>query len=157
MTEYQLIKLVHVVSSTLLFGTGLGTAFHFWRAHRTGDPRVIASAARSTVLADWLFTATAVILQPLTGWWLMHQLQLPWTTPWIVATLVLYVITGACWLPVVWLQLRLRDLAAAAERDHRPLPAEYHRLYRLWFMLGWPAFAAVLGIFVLMITRPAFG
>ncbi len=157
MTEYQLAKLLHILSSTLLFGTGLGTAFHFWRAHHTGDARVIVSAARSTVLADWLFTATAVILQPLTGWWLMHQLQLPWTTPWIVAALVLYVITGACWLPVVWLQRRLRDLAAAAERDHRPLPAEYHRLFRLWFMLGWPAFAAVLGIFVLMITRPAFG
>ena len=156
MNEYQLIKLIHVVSSTLLFGTGLGTAFHFWRAHRTGDSRIIASAARTTVLADWLFTLPAVIVQPLTGWWLMQQLQLSWTTPWIVAALVLYAVTGACWLPVVWLQMRLRDLAAGADRDQGPLPAEYHRLYRLWFMLGWPAFAAVLAIFVLMIARPSF-
>jgi uncharacterized membrane protein len=155
MTEYQLAKLLHVVSSTLLFGTGLGTAFHFWRAHRSGDARVIAAAARSTVLADWLFTATAVFAQPLTGWWLMHQLHLPWTTPWIAASLALYAVAGLCWLPVVWLQIRLRDLASAADQAQQPLPAEYHRLFRLWFILGWPAFAAVLAIFVLMIARPA--
>ena len=156
MNEYQLIKLIHIISSTLLFGTGLGTAFHFWRAHRTGDPRIIASAARTTVLADWLFTLPAVIVQPLTGWWLMQQLQLSWSTPWIVAALILYAVAGACWLPVVWLQMRLRDLAAGADRGQGPLPAEYHRLYRLWFLLGWPAFAAVLAIFVLMIARPSF-
>lgn len=156
MTEYQFIKLVHVVSSTLLFGTGLGTAFHFWRAHRTRDPRIIANAARTTVLADWLFTAPAVIVQPLTGWWLMQQLQLSWSTPWIVAALALYAVAGACWLPVVWLQMRLHDLAAGADRGQSPLPAEYHRLYRIWFLLGWPAFVAVLAIFVLMIARPTF-
>jgi len=157
MTEYQLAKLLHIVSSTLLFGTGLGTAFHFWRAHRTGEARVIASAARSTVLADWLFTTTAVITQPLTGWWLMSQLQLPWTTPWIVMALILYAVAGACWLPVVWLQIRMRDVAAKASQAGQSLPFGYQRLFRWWFILGWPAFAAVLGIFVLMITRPAFG
>lgn len=156
MNEYQLVRLVHIVSATLLFGTGLGTAFHFWRAHRTHDPRIIANAARTTVLADWLFTAPAVILQPLTGWWLMQHLQLSWTTPWIVAALVLYVVAGACWLPVVWLQIRLRDLAAGADRQQSPLPGDYHRLYRIWFALGWPAFLAVLAIFVLMVARPSF-
>lgn len=156
MTEYQFIKLVHVVSSTLLFGTGLGTAFHFWRAHRTRDPRIIANAARTTVLADWWFTAPAVIAQPLTGWWLMQQLQLSWSTPWIVAALVLYAVAGLCWLPVVWLQIRLRDLAAGAASRGQPLPADYHRLFRVWFILGWPAFLAVLAIFALMIARPAF-
>jgi uncharacterized membrane protein len=108
------------------------------------------------VLADWLFTAPAVILQPLTGWWLMQQLQLSWTTPWIVAALALYVVAGACWLPVVWLQIRLRDLAAGADRQQSPLPGDYHRLYRIWFALGWPAFLAVLAIFVLMVARPSF-
>jgi uncharacterized membrane protein len=156
MNEYQLVRLVHIVSATLLFGTGLGTAFHFWRAHRTRDPRIIVSAARTTVLADWLFTAPAVILQPLTGWWLMQQLQLSWTTPWIVAALALYVVAGACWLPVVWLQIRLRDLAVDADRQQSPLPGDYHRLYRIWFALGWPAFLAVLAIFVLMVARPSF-
>ena len=157
MTEYQFAKLLHIVSSTLLFGTGLGTAFHFWRAHRTGCPIVVVNVARSTVLADWLFTTTTVIVQPLTGWWLMHQLQLPWSTPWIVMTLILYAVAGLCWLPVVWLQIRLRDLAANADRTGQPLLEDYHRLFRLWFILGWVAFLAVLVIFVLMITRPSYG
>lgn len=155
MDSYFTLKLVHVLSATLLFGTGLGTAFFFWMAHRRGDVRAIAVTARHVVLADTLFTAPAVIVQPLTGWWLMQRLGMDFGQSWLQATLALYLLTGACWLPVVWLQWRMRDLAEAAVASGSPLPRAYHRYARWWFALGWPAFIAVLAIFWLMIAKPA--
>jgi len=151
---YLLLKLVHVIGSAVLFGTGLGIAFFMVMAHRTGDPAAIAHTARIVVIADALFTATAVVVQPLTGWAMAVMVGYSTYHFWINATLVLYVFVGLCWLPVVWIQLRLRDLAAAAARDGTALPARYHSYFRLWFALGWPAFAGVLAIFVLMIWKP---
>jgi len=155
MTMYALLKFVHVVSATLLFGTGLGTAFFMWMSHRTGNVVAIAAAARITVLADWLFTAPAVIVQPVSGVLLMRLVGYPFDTSWLLAASVLYVLAGACWLPVVVLQLRMRDHAARAARDGGPLPPQYHRCVRWWFALGWPAFLAVLATFWLMVAKPA--
>lgn len=154
METYFALKLAHVLSSTLLFGTGLGTAFFMWMAHRSGRVEAIAVTARHVVLADWLFTTPAVILQPLTGWLLMQRLGMDFGQSWLAATLGLYVLIGACWLPVVLIQLRIRDLAAAALVSGSPLPARYHRLMALWFSLGWPAFLGVLVIFWLMFFKP---
>ena len=155
MDLYSLYKTVHILSSTVLFGTGLGTAFHMWRADRTGDVRVIANAARQTVLADWLFTAPAVIIQPLTGFLLIYEAGYALDEAWIMLSLGLYVLIGACWLPVVWLQIRMRNLAAAALDDGAEPPPLYRRYMRLWFALGWPAFLSVIAIFALMVFRPA--
>ena len=123
-------------------------------AHRTGEAATVAAVARIVVIADFVFTATAVVAQPITGvslaWAIGHSLR----DGWIVLSILLYLLTGAFWLPVVWMQMRMRDLAAAAARQGTPLPAEYHRLFRLWFAFGFPAFAAVLAIFWLMIARP---
>lgn len=151
---YHTLEFIHILSATLLFGTGLGTAFAMWRAHRTGDARVIAAVARGVVLADWVFTTPAVLIQPATGALLVELHGFPWTLPWLVAALAIYVLVGACWIPVVWLQMRMRDLARQAVESGRPLPPLYHRCYRWWFALGWPAFAGVLAIFWLMIFKP---
>lgn len=155
MNVYAAIKFIHIVSSTLLFGTGLGTAFFMWMTHRTGNIAAIAVASRLTVLADWLFTTPAVIMQPLSGIALMRVVGYPLSTSWLVVAMVLYLLAGACWIPVVVLQRRMRDLAAAALKSGQPLPAAYHNNMRLWFALGWPAFLAVIGIFWLMIAKPA--
>ena len=153
--HYALLKWLHVVGAAILFGTGLGTAFHFWIAVRSGNVAAIAVAARSTVLADFIFTLPAVVLQPLTGLALALALGYPLTATWIVAAAALYVVAGACWIPVVFIQVRLRDLAQKSAREATPLDAEFHRLERRWFILGWPAFLAVGAIFWLMIRRPA--
>jgi uncharacterized membrane protein len=151
---YLLIKFVHVIGSTVLFGTGLGIAFFMVMAHRSGNPAAIAHTTRIVVVADALFTATAVVVQPLTGWAMAAMAGLSIHHFWIKGTLGLYVFVGLCWLPVVWIQMRMRDLAAAAVRDSTALPARYHSYFKVWFWLGWPAFAGVLIIFVLMIWRP---
>ena len=151
---YPVLEFVHILSSTLLFGTGLGTAFAMWRAHRTNDARVIAAVAQGVVLADWVFTTPAVVIQPATGAALVMLLGYPWTTGWLVAALVLYGLVGACWIPVVWLQMCMRDLARQAAAAGGPLPPLYHRYYRRWFALGWPAFAGVIVIFWLMVYKP---
>lgn len=156
MTLYFLVKLLHIIGATVLFGTGAGIAFFMLMAHRTADPRLIAHTAGVVVTADTIFTATAVILQPLTGAWLAHLAGYNLGEGWIVASLVLYVVTGVFWLPVVWIQLRLRNLARAAVEAGAPLPAAYHRWWRIWFACGFPAFAAVLGILWLMTARPGF-
>lgn len=155
--EYFVLKYLHVIGATVLLGTGAGIAFFMVLAHRTGDPAMIAGVARIVVIADFIFTATAVIVQPITGVALAHAVGYSLLEGWIVASIALYLFTGAFWLPVVFMQIRLRDVAAAAAREGQPLPAAYHRLYRVWFAFGFPAFAAVLAIFWLMITRPDLG
>jgi uncharacterized membrane protein len=154
MNAYAVLKFVHIVSSTLLFGTGLGSAFFMWMTHRSGNVVAIANAARITVRGDWLFTTPAVIIQPLTGIGLMWLVGYPLLTPWLLAAFVLYFIAGACWIPVLVLQYRMRELSARAVRDRVALPAAYHRCMRWWFALGWPAFISVLGVFWLMVVKP---
>ena len=152
--SYLLLKYIHILSSTLLFGTGLGTAFHGFLAFRTKDPRVAAAVGRSVVLADWLFTAPAVVIQPITGVTMAVLASVPLTQGWLALSIALYVLVGVCWLPVVWLQIQLRRMAQASLKSGDPLPPLYDRYLRLWFMLGWPAFTAVLAIFYLMVFKP---
>ncbi|TBR23739.1 MAG: DUF2269 domain-containing protein [Reyranella sp.] len=153
---YLVLKFVHIIGATILLGTGAGIAFFLLLAHRDGTPAVVAGVARIVVIADFVFTASAVIVQPVTGVWLALHLGYPLTEGWIVLSVILYLVTGACWLPVVWMQMRMRDLAATAAAEGTPLPADYYRLFRLWFAFGFPAFAAVVAIFWLMIQRPSF-
>ena len=153
---YLVLKFAHVIGAAVLLGTGAGIAFFMLLAHRDGRPQVIAGVARIVVIADFLFTATAVVAQPVTGVWLALHVGYPLTEGWILVSVFLYLLTGAFWLPVVWMQMRMRDLAAAAARDGAPLPADYDRLFGLWFAFGFPAFGAVLAIFWLMIQRPSF-
>ncbi|MEQ1950465.1 DUF2269 domain-containing protein [Mesorhizobium sp. CN2-181] len=155
MSVEDLLRLAHVLGATVLFGTGAGIAFFMVMAHRTHDPKTIAHVAGTVVVADTVFTATAVVLQPITGLWLAHLIGWPLSEGWIVLSLTLYVVTGLFWLPVVVIQIRLRDLARRAARDARPLPAEYFRLYWIWFAFGFPAFFAVIGIFWLMLAKPS--
>lgn len=151
---YLWLKWLHVLSSTVLFGTGMGTAFQMWFAHRRGEPAAIAVVARNVVLADWLFTLPSGIVQPVTGFALVQQAGFDPFAPWLVVTYGLYLLAFVCWVPVVVLQIRVRDLVARAVRDGTPLPAEYHAAMRLWFTLGWPAFLALVVIFLLMIAKP---
>jgi uncharacterized membrane protein len=153
--SYFLLKFLHLVGATVLLGTGAGIAFFMLMAHRTGKTEVIAGVARIVVVADFLFTASAVVLQPVTGALLARQAGFPLFSGWIGWSLLLYLVTGAFWLPVVWMQMRMRDLAATASAANEPLPPDYHRLFRLWFAFGFPAFAAVLAILWLMIAKPA--
>jgi uncharacterized membrane protein len=152
---YLALKLLHILSATVLFGTGLGTAFSMWRANSSADPRVIAVVTRNVALADWLFTTPAAIVQPLTGFALARIAGFSLSSPWLMLTLALYVFVGACWIPVVWLQLRIRDLAREAAATGQPLGPLYHRYFRIWFTLGWPAFLSVIAIFALMVFKPA--
>jgi uncharacterized membrane protein len=151
---YFLLKYLHVIGASVLLGTGAGIAFFMLLAHRTGDARVVAGVARIVVIADFLFTATAVVLQPITGTALVWNVGYSFGDHWILLSIILYVVTGAFWLPVVWMQARMRTLAAEAAAAGRPLPPAYHRLFRWWFAFGFPAFGAVAAIFWLMIARP---
>jgi uncharacterized membrane protein len=155
-TDYFMLKFLHVIGATVLLGTGAGIAFFMMMANRTGDAALIAGTARIVVIADFVFTTTAVIAQPVTGMFLAWEAGYSLWDGWIIVSLALYVFTGLFWLPVVWMQARLRSLAREAAAAGQPLPAAYHRLFRWWFAFGFPAFAAVLAIFWLMITRPAF-
>ena len=152
---YTALKTLHILSMVLLFGTGLGSAFYRWMADRSGNLAHMAVTNRHVVLADWLFTTPTAILQPLSGLAMVHLGGWPLGQHWLLVTLVLYALAGLCWLPVVWLQIRVRDLAVQAERDGTPLPALAGRYMAWWFALGWPAFAAFVVIFGLMVVKPA--
>lgn len=154
MDAYPWVKTLHILSSTILFGTGLGSAFYMWTAHRRGEVAIIAHVSRQVVLADWLFTTPAVILQPLTGAYLLHLLGLPYTQTWILWSVLLFMLAGLCWLPVVGIQIKVARLAARACNDGGILPDEYFRYMRWWFALGWPAFIAVIAVFALMVVKP---
>jgi len=148
------LKALHILSSSLLFGTGLGTAFHMWATHLRGDVKAIAATARNVVLADWLFTATSGAVQPVTGVGLVLMAGYDPRSPWLILTYGLYVLAGACWLIVVRLQIRVAGIAARSAAKGLPLPPEYYRIMRAWFWLGWPAFISLLGIFWLMAMKP---
>ena len=155
MNTYLVLKALHVVSAAVLLGTGAGIAFFMWRAHATRDAATVAAVARIVVLADFCFTAPAVLVQFASGTALAIMAGFPLSTPWLAWAIGLFFFIGACWLPVVWLQVRARDLAVQAAREGAPLPEAYHRVMRWWFGLGWPAFAAVLAIVWLMVAKPA--
>lgn len=152
--DYVVVKWLHVVSSTLLFGTGIGSAFYLLFATLARDVRAIAVVSALVVWADALFTATTVVLQPLTGIYLAQQAGYPLSSKWIVWSFILFGLACACWLPVVWLQIRMRDLARSAARDGTGLPPQFWRLFKIWFLLGIPAFLAFLAVFYLMVARP---
>lgn len=156
MDLYTWLKVVHVIGAAVLLGSGAAIAFFMLMAHRAQDSAIIAHTAGIVVLADTLFTASAVILQPVSGAALAHLAGYPLLSGWIGLSLLLYGVTGLCWLPVVWIQIRLRNLAVEAAATGSPLPAAYFRLFKVWFVLGFPAFGAVLGIVWLMVAKPVF-
>ena len=147
--EYLLVKWLHVLSSTILFGTGLGSAFYMFTTSRTRDAHAIAVVARRVVIADWLFTTPTALLQPLTGAWLVHLSGVPWSSTWIAWSVGLYVAAGA-----VWLQIRMAEMAERAAARGEPLPERFRRYSAWWTRLGWPAFIAFLAIFYLMVVKP---
>ena len=149
------LRWLHVIGATVLLGTGAGIAFFMLMAHRTRDAFVIAHTAGVVVTADYVFTATAVVVQPITGTMLVESVGWGWSQAWIWASIGLYVFVGMLWLPVVWMQSRMRNLARAAAAASSSLPPEYFKLFRLWFAFGIPAFLAVLLIIWLMVAKPA--
>jgi uncharacterized membrane protein len=152
--EYMIVKWLHILSSTFLFGTGIGSAFYMLFTSLSRDVRAIAVVSRHVVLADWIFTTTTIIVQPVTGLYMIHLAGYPWTSAWIMWSVGLYFFAGACWLPVVWMQLRMRDMAQVAARDNTELPALYWRYLHWWTVLGIPAFFALVIVFWLMVAKP---
>lgn len=152
--DYLWVKWLHILSSTLLFGLGIGSAFYLLLASLGRDVQALAWVSRRVVWADWLFTATTVVIQPVTGFYLVHQMGLPLSTRWVFWATVLYGLAVLCWLPVVWLQYRMRDMAAQAAYEGSALPRRYTRLLRAWVLLGAVAFVAFLFIFYLMVAKP---
>jgi uncharacterized membrane protein len=153
--EYLIVKFIHVMSSTLLFGTGLGSAFYMFFTNRSGDVRAIAVVTRRVVWADWLFTTPTAIIQPASGLYMVHLTGMPLTLSWIAWSLALFVLAGACWLPVVRLQIRMASIAGRAVEEGTPLPPLYWHYERIWTALGFPAFFAFIAIFYLMVAKPA--
>lgn len=149
-----ILRMLHVTGACVLLGTGAGIAFFMLMAHRNKQPEIIAYTAGVVVLADLLFTASAVVVQPVTGALLAWRLGWDLTEGWLVLSLGLYVLTGLFWLPVVWIQIRLRDLARQAVKAQTDLPVVYFRLFAIWFACGIPAFLSVLAILWLMLARP---
>ncbi|MDR3481976.1 MAG: DUF2269 domain-containing protein [Burkholderiaceae bacterium] len=155
MNAYVILKLIHILSSVLLVGTGFGSAFYLFFANRSASVEAIATTCRLVVRADYWFTTPAVIVQPITGLWMIHLAGWPLATPWILVTLALYGLTGACWLPVVWLQVRMARMATSANESGTALPPQYWRYARYWERLGYPAFIAMLAVYFLMVVKPA--
>ena len=156
MSGYLLLKTIHILSSVALVGVGFGSAFYLFCANRTRNVQAQAVVARFVVLADWIFTTPAIILQLVTGVALAHMAGWPLSTPWIAWSIALYFFTGACWLPVVWLQIRMRKMVEEAARESKPAPELYWRYARYWEMLGYPAFAAMMIVYFLMVNKPTF-
>lgn len=155
MSAYLLVKTLHILSSTILFGTGIGIAYFFLRSHYSKNIHEKYFALGNTVIADYLFTLPAVVIQPLSGLWLVQHGGFNWLDSWLVASYFLFAATTVCWLPVVWIQIKLKKLVANSLQQGTGLPARYMRLFRLWIALGIPAFLALIVIFFLMVLKPA--
>jgi uncharacterized membrane protein len=152
--DYLLLKWLHIMSSTFLFGTGVGSAFYLLFATVSRDVRAVAVVTRYVVLADWLFTSTTIVIQPLTGYVMVRMAGFDWGSRWLVWSIALYAVAIACWLPVVWLQIRLRTIAREAVQHRMDLPVAFWRYFWSWVALGIPAFFAFVLIFYLMVAKP---
>jgi uncharacterized membrane protein len=152
--DYLLIKWIHILSATILFGTGIGSAFYMFMAHRSKNIAHIYAVVHHVVIADWIFTTPAVIIQLASGIYLMQLGGYAYTDSWIMWGLILYFFAGACWLPVVWMQIKMRDMAHDAIQHNTPLPDRYWKMDKWWIILGALAFPAVMIIFYLMVTKP---
>lgn len=154
MDTYLIIKTLHILSATILFGTGIGIAFFMFRSHFTENIHEKLYAARNTVLADYIFTLPAVIVQPLTGVWLVKHGGFGEMDFWLTTTYAIYIIAGLCWIPVVWIQIQLKNMLTHAVKTGEDLPARYYKLFKIWFILGWPAFIGLVIVFFLMVMKP---
>ena len=154
MSLYLSLKWIHILSSVVLVGTGFGSAYYLFFANRTRNVTAQAVVSTLVVRADWWFTTPTVILQPATGFAMAYLAGLPLSTPWLAISIALFVFAGACWLPVVWLQIRMATMAQEAARMGNKLPDAYWRYARWWEWLGYPAFVAMLGVFYLMVVKP---
>jgi uncharacterized membrane protein len=152
--DYLAIKWLHIMSATFMFGTGFGTAFYMFFTNRSRNVQAIAVVTRWVARADWWFTTPAVIIQPLSGFWMMHLAGYPITSPWLIWSLALYALAGICWLPVVWLQLKMRDMAQVAAAGNSSLPERFWRFERIWTVLGFPAFGGLVVVYWLMVHKP---
>lgn len=154
MSTYLILKWVHIISSVLLVGAGFGSAFYLYFVHRTRNPHAIAEVTRLVVRADYWFTMPAAFIQPITGFAMVSMAGYPFTQTWLLWTFVLYVLAGACWLPVVWLQIQMAKMATASVRNNLPFPDHYWQYARYWEWLGYPAFLSMLAIYGLMVFKP---
>lgn len=149
---YLILKYLHILSATFLFGTGIGTAFFLLMAYLSKNIQTIQYTTKHVIFADWLFTTPSVILQPITGIWLMMILHYPFNSLWFLLVLGLYLFAGFCWVPVVFIQYRLHRLTSQLNQ-HQPLPKQFHLLMRWWVTLGIFAFGALIVVYWLMITK----
>lgn len=152
--EYLVVKWLHILSSTFLFGTGVGSAFYMLFVSLSRDVRAIAVVARYVVIADWVFTTPTIVVQPLTGWYLKELIGTPLDARWLAWSIGLFLLAGVCWLPVVWIQMLMRDTARAAAADDAALPEVYWRYLRWWVALGTVAFVSLVVVFYLMVAKP---
>ncbi|MGC2082952.1 MAG: DUF2269 domain-containing protein [Bradyrhizobium sp.] len=155
MTLYFLVKYLHMLGAIIILGTGTGIAFFMLMAHRSGEAAFIARTAGVVVIADMLFTLSAILLQPVTGGLLMWLSATTLAEHWLATSLGLYALTGLFWVPVIFMQIEMRDLARLADAKSQPLPPRYHRLFRRWFLCGIPGFGAVMAILWLMVAKPS--
>jgi uncharacterized membrane protein len=152
---YLAVKVVHVLSATILFGTGLGIAFFKWIVDRSNNVTAIRIISEKVVLADWLFTTPAIVIQALSGAYMAAAAGFSPARGWLLYAVLLFLLAGACWVPVVWLQMRMRDLARASDREGTNLSPEFYRYARIWFALGIPAFLSLVIVFWLMVAKPS--
>ena len=155
MNLYLAVKVVHVLSATILFGTGLGIAFFKWIVDRSNNVTAIRIISEKVVLADWLFTTPAIVIQALSGAYMAAAAAFSPARDWLLYAVLLFLLAGACWIPVVWLQMRMRDLARASDREGTNLSPEFYRYARIWFALGIPAFLSLVIVFWLMVAKPS--
>jgi uncharacterized membrane protein len=152
--DYLTLKYIHIISSTILFGTGIGSAFYMFIANRRKEIAGIYFVVRHVVIADWLFTTPSVVVQLGTGILLVDMTGYSFSDTWVKLAIILYFFAGACWLPVVWMQIKMRDMAKYALENKAELPAEYWQMDKWWIILGSLAFPAVIAIFYLMVFKP---
>ena len=156
MNLYFIVKTLHILSATVLFGTGAGIAYFMLQGHRSRVSAARRFAAAMTVRADFLFTLPAVVVQPLSGAWLVWRGGFDWSDRWLVFTYALYLLAGVCWIPVVAIQIRMKAILEAEAISGNLDEAALSRLFGWWFALGWPAFGGLIVVFYLMVAKPSW-
>ncbi len=150
MLLYLLLKWVHILAAITALGANI--TYGLWISRAAKDPQALPFVLHTVRILDSRIANPAYALLLVTGIALVIVAPWPWTTPWILVSLILYV--TAFLLGILVYAPAFRRQIALAESPAGPGSPEYAAAARRSNILGIVVTLIVVAIVYLMVVKP---